>query len=378
MPTKNKKTSVLCVIIPTFTYSVYGNHARPDYKESWQEKIKLWKAYPYNPAEFKSYGLSTYNFHTDGSGICHASYLRPLLNLKVGYLTFGASNCSGLRHFQADSHLISWLNNQNIGFDILTDEEVHNEKDEVLKNYKTIMTTTHPEYHTKETLNSFQKYTDEGGNLIYLGGNGFYWKVCLHNENDKIIEIRRAEDGIRAWASEPGEYYNAFDGNYGGLWRRNGIPPQKLTGVGFSAQGQFTGSYYLRKNYDKNFDWVFRGINENKIGNFGLSGGGAAGFELDRADYKLGTPENCKILASSEGHDNDYVLVPEEHLTHLTTVPGDPLKSLLRADMVYFENSNGGKVFSTGSITFCGSLPYNNFNNNVSTLLSNILNKFSK
>ena len=46
--------------------------------------------------------------------------------------------------------------------------------------------------------------------------------------------------------------------------------------------------------------------------------------------------------------------------------------------MVYFENSNGGKVFSTGSITFCGSLPYNNFNNNVSTLLSNILNKFSK
>ena len=377
-PPKNKKTSDLCVIIPTFTYSVYGNHARPDYKESWQEKIKLWKAYPYNPAEFKSYGLSTYNFHTDGSGICHASYLRPLLNLKVGYLTFGMSNCSGLRHFQADSHLISWLNNQKIEFDILTDEEVHNEKNEVLKNYKTVMTTTHPEYHTKETLNSYQKYTDEGGNLIYLGGNGFYWKVCLHDENDKIIEIRRAEDGIRAWASEPGEYYNAFDGSYGGLWRRNGIPPQKLTGVGFSAQGQFTGSYYLRKNYDKDFDWVFRGINENKIGNFGFSGGGAAGFELDRADYKLGTPENCKILASSEGHDNDYVLVPEEHLTHLTTVPGDPLKSLLRADMVYFENSNGGKVFSTGSITFCGSLPHNNFNNNVSTLLSNILNKFSK
>ena len=86
-PPKNKNTSDLCVIIPTFTYSVYGNHARPDYKESWQEKIKLWKAYPYNPAEFKSYGLSTYNFHSDGSGICHASYLRPLLNLKVGYLT---------------------------------------------------------------------------------------------------------------------------------------------------------------------------------------------------------------------------------------------------------------------------------------------------
>tara|TARA_B100001996_G_scaffold110167_1_gene83344 strand:+ start:187 stop:2325 length:2139 start_codon:yes stop_codon:yes gene_type:complete len=377
-PPKKQVTSNLCVIIPTFTYTVYGNHARPDYNDSWQEKIKKWNAYPYNPSSFKSYGLSTYNFHSDGSGICHASYLRPLLNLKVGYLTFGASDCSGLRHFQADSHLVSWLNNKDIKFDILTDEEVHNERYEVLKNYKTIMTTSHPEYHTKETLAAFHEYTGEGGNLIYLGGNGFYWKVCLHEENNKIIEIRRAEDGIRAWASEPGEYYNAFDGSYGGLWRRNGIPPQKLTGVGFSAQGQFTGSYYLRKNYDKEFNWVFKGINENKIGNFGLSGGGAAGFELDRVDYKLGTPENCKILASSEGHDSDYVLVPEEHLTHLTTVPGEPLKSLLRADMVYFENTNGGKVFSTGSITFCGSLPYNNFKNNISTLLGNILDNFSK
>ena len=103
-----------------------------------------------------------------------------------------------------------------------------------LKRYKTVMTTTHPEYHTKETLNSFHKFKENGGNLIYLGGNGFYWKVCLNKENSKIVEIRRAEDGIRAWASEPGEYYNAFDGSYGGLWRRNGIPPQKLTGVGFS------------------------------------------------------------------------------------------------------------------------------------------------
>ena len=132
----------------------------------------------------------------------------------------------------------------------------------------------------------------------------------------------------------------------------------------------------IRKNYDKNLEWIFHGIKEKKIGNFGFSGGGAAGYELDRADRFLGTPENCNILASSEGHDNDYVLVPEEHLTHITTLPGDPLESLLRADMVYFQNDKGGKVFSVGSITFCGSLPYNNFKNNISTLLKNILNNF--
>jgi len=46
--------------------------------------------------------------------------------------------------------------------------------------------------------------------------------------------------------------------------------------------------------------------------------------------------------------------------------------------MLYFENNNGGKVFSTGSITFCGSLPHNKFNNNISTLLENIVNEFLK
>ena len=203
-PPKGQSNSKLCLIIPTFTYTVYGNHARPDYNKDWDNLLKDWNAYKYNPANYKDYGLSTYNFHSDGSGICHASNLRPLINLRSGYITFGTGNCSGLRHFQADSHLFSWLENQKISFDILTDIELHNEGVECLKNYKAIMTTSHPEYHTVESLNAFQDFQNNGGNLIYLGGNGFYWKVVLHPENNKIIEIRRAEDGIRAWAvSDP-------------------------------------------------------------------------------------------------------------------------------------------------------------------------------
>lgn len=56
--------------------------------------------------------------------------------------------------------------------------------------------------------------SDGGGRLCYLGGNGFYWKVALSTERDGLIEIRRGEGGIRAWAAEPGEYYNQFDGEY--------------------------------------------------------------------------------------------------------------------------------------------------------------------
>lgn len=369
-----KPTNRLCVLIPTFTYAVYGNHARPDWAPSWNERNADWKAYPWNPAEYPAYGQSTYNFHSDGSGICHASHERPLFNMRPGYITFGNTKCSGLRHFQADSHLIAWLTAQDIPFDIITDRELHNEGVSAIAKYDAVMTTSHPEYHTPESLNALTDYRDDGGNLMYLGGNGFYWRIALHPENPHHIEIRRAEDGIRAWAAEPGEYFQAFDGAYGGLWRRNGRPPQKLCGVGFSAQGQFNGSYYRRLAVKPELDWIFDGITDETLGDFGLCGGGAAGFELDRADTRLGTPEAAIVIARSENHSDDFILVPEEMLTHITTLPGPPAADLIHADIVWFDTEKGGSVFSVGSITFCGSLPHNNYENNISTLLGNVVN----
>jgi len=42
-----------------------------------------------------------------------------------------------------------------------------------------------------------------------------------------------------------------------------------------------------------------------------------------------------------------------------------------------FETAQGSAVFSTGSITFCGSLPENDFDNPVSRLLRNVVTRFS-
>jgi N,N-dimethylformamidase len=375
-PPLGKRRADLCVLVSTFTYTIYGNHARPDFEPSWLEKISSWKAYPNNPFQYRHYGLSTYNNHTDGSGICHASHKRVLFNLRPGYLTFGNATCSGLRHFQADSHLIAWLHNQNIDYDIITDDELDRDGAAAIEGYKAVVTGSHPEYHTSETLNALRDYRDSGGGLVYLGGNGFYWRIVRHPEDPALLEIRRSEDGLRAWASEPGEYYNAFDGSYGGLWRRNGRPPQQLVGIGFTAQGNFVGMPYKRVCYDKNMDWVFDGINDDLIGDFGFSGHGAAGFELDRRDEKLDDGEDITILAQSYDEDNRFILVPEEMLTHLTNLSGSPEADVKRADMVYFETHTGGQVFATGSITFCGSLPWNNYDNNVSKLLRNVIHKF--
>ena len=53
---------------------------------------------------------------------------------------------------------------------------------------------------------------------------------------------------------------------------------------------------------------------------------------------------------------------------------GNPL---VRADMVYMEGPNGGAVFSVGSISWCGSLSHNGYDNNVSRITGNVLRRFS-
>jgi N,N-dimethylformamidase len=307
-----------------------------------------------------------------------------MLNVRIGYITYPHEDlrASGLRHYPADHHLLSWLEAKGYAFDVITDWELHSDGLAALKDYAVVLTGSHPEYHTREMLDALQAYRDGGGRFCYLGGNGFYWKVAVSEAFPGLIEIRRAEGGIRAWAAEVGEYYNQLDGTYGGMWRRNGRPPQELCGVGFTAQGAFAGSYYRVKpqaRQDPRVAWMFAGIAEDVIGDFGLSAHGAAGFELDRTDKRLGTPLNAIVVAASENHppETPWALVPEEYLTHIQTTTGQPPQQLIRADMTFFETANGqGAVFSTGSITFCGSLPSNGYDNNISRLLGNVLDRF--
>ena len=261
----------------------------------------------------------------------------------------------------------------------MTDQELHDDGIEAIRGYRTVTTGSHPEYHTPRSLDALRQYREQGGHFMYLGGNGFYWRIAVHPEGNGTLEIRRSEGGIRAWAAEPGEYFHAFDGGYGGLWRRNGRPPQQLAAVGFSAQGNFHGSYYridpeARANPET--AWIFEGVDSETVGGYGFSGNGAAGFELDRADNRLGTPENTHIVARSENHHESFIPVPEELLTHITTWSGEPLEKLIRADMVYQRSDSGSRLFSTGSITFCGSLLYNEADNDISRIVANVLRRF--
>jgi N,N-dimethylformamidase len=379
-PARGRPTADICVLMPTFTYIVYANIARAVTDDAYRARVAAWGARPWTPDEHQEYGLSTYNYHSDGSGIAYSSRLRPILNFRSGFLAYVDPRGSGLRHLPADLHLIDWLEAMGHRYDVVTDEDLHAEGLELLAPYRVVLTPTHPEYQSTRTWDALAAYLERGGRLMYLGGNGFYWRVAAHPAVPGALEVRRAEGGIRAWAAEPGESYMSLDGQYGGLWRRNGRPPQRLVGVGFTSQGPFEGSYYRRlpASRDPRVAWIFEGVEAEVLGDFGLSGGGAAGFELDRADARLGTPPHAVVLASSEGHDlAKFVLVPEEWLTHVATWPGDPPARLIRADMVYFETPNGGAVFSVGSITFCGSLAHDGYRNDISRIVDNVLRRFA-
>jgi N,N-dimethylformamidase len=364
----------------TFTYIAYANHARGNTDAAFRDRMAAWGAYPHNPGDFPQYGRSTYNVHIDGSGISLSSRLRPILTMRPGYLTFNDAKGSGLRHFVADTHLLAWLEEKGLAYDVITDEDLDDEGLSILSPYRVVLTGTHPEYHTPRMLDALEAYTHQGGRLCYLGGNGFYWRIARDPALPHTIEIRRAEGGIRAWEAAPGEYYHQLDGGMGGMWRRSRRPPQRLVGVGFSGQGFFEGTHYRRlpTSYLPEHAWLFEGIEDDILGDYGLSGGGAAGFEFDRADPALGTPEGTVILARSENPPAHVVTVMEELLSHLSTTNGEPPDALKRAEIVYFRTPSGGEVFSVGSITFCGSLWRNGFEGPVSRLLENVVRRFSR
>jgi N,N-dimethylformamidase len=227
-------------------------------------------------------------------------------------------------------------------------------------------------------LDAVQGFTDLGGRLIYLGANGFYWRIAYHSELPGVIEHRRAEDGMRGWISEGGEYYMSFTGELGGLWRRMDRAPQIVCGAGFTAQGFDSASHYLRRpeSFDPRASFIFEGVGKDDvIGDFGIVGGGAAGWEIDRADTALGTPRHALVVAEATEFSAAYHWVKEEFNHTHSAIDGETCP-MVRCDMVFFETPKGGAVFSTSSISWAGALSHNGYDNNVSRITANVVKRF--
>ena len=374
-PPRGSATAPVAYLISTFTYLAYANeHVEfgPPSLFPYADAGAHREAYQYIA---DNHLHSLYDCHRDGSGVRYASWKRPLVNHRPDaiFRIYGAPERLG-----ADLYLTHWLEQKGISYDTITDEHLHHEGEALLAPYRVVVTGTHPEYWTRPMLDALDHYLDSGGRLLYLGGNGFYWVTGVDPERPHVIEIRRSR-GTETWEAEPGEVFLSTTGEQGGLWRHRNRAPQKRLGVGFTAQGNDFSRPYVRMpdSHDPRAAFIFEGVDGETIGDFPslMLRHGAAGYEIDRADFALCTPPHALVLATAAGFSDSYQHVVEEILS-TDGERGGTASPLVRADMVYFEGPNGGAVFSVGSIAWCGALSYNRGDNDVSRITENVLRRF--
>ena len=368
----------IAVQMSTFTYLAYANEHLSFEAQIAQAIVAHTPVISGDDLEYnklQEFGLSTYDHHSDGAGVCYSSWKRPIINIRPGYRMAGMNFPWAL---PADLSLLWWLEHAGYDYDLITDHDVDREGPDLLNAYKTVLNVTHPEYYSERMLDATEQYLMGGGRMMYLGGNGYYWVTAACPDDPACIEVRKLDTGSRAWQAEAGEGYLASTGERSGLWRSRGRAPQKLVGLGFTTEGMDRAEPFERMpdSFHKRVAWIFEGIgDEELIGDFGLALGGAAGVELDRYDLALGTPPHTLLLASSIGHTDNYPLVSEE-ITYAFPGRGGTQDPQVRGDMIFFNTANHGAVFAAGSIGWSQALPCKGGENNVAVIMRNVLDAF--
>lgn len=384
-------TAGLALVLSTFTYTAYANEHMYDESKSSQLAL-LEQPRPKDDENFArmkrrtDLGLSLYDVHSDGSGSIFSTTKRPILNIRPGFQHWAFHRP---REFSADLLMIGFLEKLGIPYDVLTDHDLHDTGVRGLAQYNTLLTGSHPEYPTLRSLDAYSNFAAQGGNICYLGGNGFYWLSVLDERNPHRLEVRRGDQGVRTFGLPGGERHHALNGAQGGLWRSRGRPANHLFGVGCCGEGSGDGVPYSRAAAPKHqpstpeiaaarakYDWVFEGLGPDElIGTQGF-GGGASGDEIDRWDSAHGSPHNAIILASSTGHPDRFGLFPEEYGFQETAILGTQTDKI-RSDIVMYPTPSGGYIFSVGSMNWYCSLGWDNYKTSVARVTENILRRFT-
>jgi N,N-dimethylformamidase len=367
----------IAVLFPTNTYTAYGNERMNFGTVQLPDAERADRLQPIDRfIEANSWlGASLYDEHLDRSGVTRVSRHRPLVTMRPEYRSWLSGDP---RHLSADLYLVDWLESHGYRYDVLTDEDLHCEGLAALAPFQVVLTGGHPEYVTGPMLDAIHGYLEQGGRLMYTGGNGFYWVTTVDGRHPEVIEVRRGFAGSRTWESLPGDDRHTATGEIGGLWRHRGRPPNELVGVGFAASGWGgrAGAFRVIEPVPERASFVFDGVDiDRPIGDYGLIMAGCVGDEVDRWDPELGTPTEAMRLATCEDLNDSYVIVVEDTIGTGTDITST-LNPRVRADMTLLPTDNGGSVFSVGTMAWLGSLSHNGYDNAVSRITKNVLDRF--
>jgi N,N-dimethylformamidase len=231
--------------------------------------------------------------------------------------------------------ILNWLENTGYKADVYSDHDFHLGV-AGMADYKALILTTHPEYWTLQMVDNLENYLSQGGSLIYLGGNGIFEKVDFSSGAGALILLGGDPNGHR-----PGSFM------------RNLTPPRSeraILGVAFRFDNFMTFAPYRIEKSDHRFFAGTGLVDGDLIGESGINGGPASGWEMDTsqpgnapaghavsatgADDRGKAPNNLEVLArgTNQGNEGDY-----------------------GAETTCYE-TGGGFVFSVGSLSFGGSL----------------------
>ena len=241
---------------------------------------------------------------------------------------------------EAEKLLLRWLDSNSYEYNMICDSDLH-ENPEIINNYKIFILNVHPEYWSYEMVSGLNNYIMKGGHFMYLGGNALWWKTTFKNNQ---LEVRK-DYGLHDHTDEQGGKWMSTPGT--DIFP---IPrPHNILGNLYHS-GSFNRDIYYPYKISKPTHWIFENITDSIIGTKNTNGdninNGASGWEVDKA-----TISDEYIIASGEAPSG---------VTH-------------EGDMIYYENSTNGKVFSVGSLVYTGSLFVDN---NISQVTKNVINKF--
>jgi hypothetical protein len=257
--------------------------------------------------------------------------------------------------------------------------------------YDALILSTHPEYWSTQMYDNLRAFLEQGGTVLYLGGNGLFetavYSTTAGGPALTFLNGVEGSDGGPDPALRIPALFRVLD-------QVTDVPPRAeraLLGVGTTACGQpQLGNAYVVKphppvgTYERRiFDALLAGVVETEdagreIGSVGVLGAGASGHEVDRV-----------AIVDADGYVTNQpggsCGLPPLSIFEQDTTPdgvvqiaeGGPIEGERGADMTWYRYPNppgaehgGGFVFSVGSVNFGQSLLVDE---KLRTLLGNVL-----
>jgi hypothetical protein len=239
----------------------------------------------------------------------------------------------------AEWRLLGWLERNGFPYDFYAETQL-DEGVLDLSRYRVLILSVHPEYWTRGMYARVKHWVfEEGGRLMYLGGNGLNCEIALNADHTMMVH-----NGLLS---------SLWSAGMGGKESRYALRHESeanLLGVVFTPAGAMTGAPY---RVIDGSHWVFAGTGLDAGDLFGEASlhrrcpGGASGHETDKVSAS--SPANVVKLAEGLNPDDGG------------------------AEMVIFETPSKGCVFSVGSINYVSSLPVDD---SVSRITANVLRRF--